>query len=888
MLNLQLRKEFTGRVLKGTAIELANDRHSGATQTESAKFLEITYPSIDLLAALKAFGSNSGQTIVLMGDRGLGKSHLLAALYHSVTDPEATKTWLRSWSQQLNNPEIFQISLRPKTRAIAVSLHKQNYRHLWDPIFDNHPKGERYRGKFEQEGTDVPSERLLLEMLQEEPMILLLDEAQTWFDGLTNSKQIPRKNWAFNFIQILSEIAKEHPDKLTIVISVRTGQTDIFQQIHRLSPKLVDFKSVESKRDRRRLLLHRLFENRAQIPVQEITNAIEVHLEEYYRLSQLVPSEHERVRAEFLEAWPFAPHLMQLLEDQILIATVAQETRDLIKILAQLYKSNVASKAILTAADFNILDDDSGITALLDSVSDVHHATLRQKAQRNLEASAEALNTRISCPHLHSIINSLWLRSLSSGSNRGATRRELQIDITKDKAIDDNVFEAEVSKIVETSFNIHPLGDRLLFKEEENPETQLRAEAQNDKLFESGEDIKRISGETRYLFAGHGSSSERFHLIPPTPSWYYNPWNALEEGDRPTAWDNRLRFLALPEWPTDIEAQLGLFLKEQLQKLRNTLIFLLPRKDSGNIFEDRNLTRLSRMVVLADRYRDKSPQFRPLLEKFQKALRDELRQRYSHFAILRKWNFQDHKECQFDIEPILVQASQALESIVEQVKSNLFVNEDFSQRLQDAAAENLNLATFIKYSQEPSPNSLPCIPWLGETFIKERIGVICAQGQVAVNVRGGDLLQTEPGESYQNTLSRIRSKIAGVTGRLLEDTLITRPLPSTKTQLGSAKPREENQVPRVNLAVTESITQPLNNPAPFHQNIEHKSSERLFNPSTSPLNLLAASERWGISADTNCRDLHIRVESASGAQLLKILKQLPDGLTYELSLDKES
>jgi hypothetical protein len=53
--------------------------------------------------------------------------------------------------------------------------------------------------------------------------MLLLDEFQTWYDGLTNTKQYPWKNWAFNFIQILSEISKEHPDLLALVVSVRNG-----------------------------------------------------------------------------------------------------------------------------------------------------------------------------------------------------------------------------------------------------------------------------------------------------------------------------------------------------------------------------------------------------------------------------------------------------------------------------------------------------------------------------------------------------------------------------------------------------------------------------------------------------------------------------------------
>ncbi|SLY31115.1 Uncharacterised protein [Klebsiella pneumoniae] len=84
--------------------------------------------------------------------------------------------------------------------------------------------------------TDIPSDKLIIELLEHTPTMLLLDEFQTWFDGLTNTKQYPWKNWAFNFIQILSEIAKERPDLLVLVISVRNGGSDAYQQVHRVNP----------------------------------------------------------------------------------------------------------------------------------------------------------------------------------------------------------------------------------------------------------------------------------------------------------------------------------------------------------------------------------------------------------------------------------------------------------------------------------------------------------------------------------------------------------------------------------------------------------------------------------------------------------------------------
>src|SRR5437762_6526369 len=83
MLGLQLRDEFKGHRLKGTAIELTNKNNTGATQIPATDFLRITYPSTDLLKTLEAAGPNQGRPITLKGERGQGKSHLMGALHHA-------------------------------------------------------------------------------------------------------------------------------------------------------------------------------------------------------------------------------------------------------------------------------------------------------------------------------------------------------------------------------------------------------------------------------------------------------------------------------------------------------------------------------------------------------------------------------------------------------------------------------------------------------------------------------------------------------------------------------------------------------------------------------------------------------------------------------------
>ena len=106
MLGLTLREEFQGRRLKGTAIELANENNTGATQIGAAEFLGITYPTADVVSAMEAIGPGHGQPVVLIGERGQGKSHLLAALYHGFNSPEVTAEWLKAWGIRLGQPKL--------------------------------------------------------------------------------------------------------------------------------------------------------------------------------------------------------------------------------------------------------------------------------------------------------------------------------------------------------------------------------------------------------------------------------------------------------------------------------------------------------------------------------------------------------------------------------------------------------------------------------------------------------------------------------------------------------------------------------------------------------------------------------------------------------------
>ena len=125
MLELTLRDEFKGERLKGTTIDFSADKPTSALQRSTADFLSITYPSVDLLRVFEATQPDQARPVVLLGGRGQGKSHLMAALWHAIKDPAEATRWLADWAAKLNRPELKSLKFRTDFCVIAESLHQQ-------------------------------------------------------------------------------------------------------------------------------------------------------------------------------------------------------------------------------------------------------------------------------------------------------------------------------------------------------------------------------------------------------------------------------------------------------------------------------------------------------------------------------------------------------------------------------------------------------------------------------------------------------------------------------------------------------------------------------------------------------------------------------------------
>ena len=283
-------------------------------------------------------------------------------------------------------------------------------------------------------------------------------------------------------------------------------------------------------------------------------------------------------------------------------------------------------------------------------------------------------------------------------------------------------------------------------------------------------------------------------------------------------------------------------------------------------------------------------------------MRDLLKKRFDRFAVLRTWAFAQPETCTLNIEPLKKQGAQIPEAIQETLLNDVFVPEDFEAAVLAAATANDAVGKLFRELQEPRPNGQECIPWLGETVVKEKLLRLCAAGKVALNVRGTEQLQAQPGESTEAAWLRMRARLP-FSGKQLDEVKLMEPaaMPGTGGAAPSPAP-----APAPNPAPGPGPSpQPGPSPAPEKPPIPPlfgggspplapppppapKPLVTLENEVTSTLNQLhQLTDNWAIKSKAALTSITLTIPAASLEQLQDILKKMPTDLKVGLSLQKE-
>ena len=128
-LPLELRQEFQAAHFRGTAIELRNRQGTGWTEKDPGELLEITYPTSDVQRALQAISTAAaGRPLVFLGDRGRGKSHIMALLHHAFRHPDRVEAWAKEWAAKSGFKSLGNLQLPRGFEPISEPLSNEEYR----------------------------------------------------------------------------------------------------------------------------------------------------------------------------------------------------------------------------------------------------------------------------------------------------------------------------------------------------------------------------------------------------------------------------------------------------------------------------------------------------------------------------------------------------------------------------------------------------------------------------------------------------------------------------------------------------------------------------------------------------------------------------------------
>jgi hypothetical protein len=760
-------------------------------------------------------------------------------------------------------------------------------------------------------------------MFSDQKICLILDEFQTWFNSLPETENgKPVKANAFNFIQILSEIAKDYPEKLILVVSVLDSNNNAYTQIRRQNPVDIDFLGAEAKRERQKLLLHRLFNNRDNITVSQIEKICAAYSQERVRLRypNCAPQEQERLQNEVSFCWPFSPELIELLEEQILVSRVAQDNRDLIKILALVFKSRGEQIPVITPADFYVDGQNDEVQTLINSIAAADSPDrLRKIAQTNL---VNITNIAPDLKNAREMVSDIWMHSLFHDNSSGVEPSMLHLEITRAAPISDNDFNIEITNLIENS--THIFGDaasnRLIkFLLEENPHSKVRAFAKNENIWAAnavssgsqnvypGADITHIRDTLQNMFSPETRQSS-VKIIILGPSWRTDPWSEVKDSERPENWDRPV-LLAIPEnienGSEPMQSILGNWLKDALSRRRNTVRFLLTK---NSLFTDKELLFLGRCAYLCSKsVWGTERSYSGLYGEYQNKLDSILKSRFDHFAVLHKWDYQNPASCVFETQKITAQGRDIPKTVEESLLHNFFDYAEFKNTVIHYAKNSLFIKDIIESFIEPSPPSSDVImPYLEERKIIDLIFGIAASGEIIINVKGAWIGRRAEDADVPGALDYIRRK-ANEQNSVMVNYQLSLPGSSGGALVGAAKAAEEvNEAPLfpqyADYANTPSASDthqagvtsvpsqggistspviPADNgkqPAPVQVKIPRSKAAA---PSSS-INLIGQLELWDIAPEKTIHKATLEFDGLSATQLKQILQRIPP--VYEAGL----
>lgn len=538
--------------------------------------------------------------ILLESHYGAGKSHVLAAAHHALLRPDIARTWAQHW-------HLPALEISAGARVVTLSLIERSTHHLWDLLFE--PLG---KPKSLKKDAPYPDGQTIQALLNDQPLILILDELERWYDSLDANSQSRNRN----FLQALSEVAMRDP-RLTLVTSVLGEKAEPGDTLRRVRPMVLGFSSAD---DRLRILQFRMFEGHGSHDLNAVNHLIGAHIEAYAKAG--LP-DMDAYRQRMRETWPFAPEFVDILIKKVPLAGGFQNTRGTLRFLSVVVRASHETRPLIFSQDLPIRD--AALNNMLTHLAADGPEVVRRACEDNYDAVRQSL------PFKDALFSALLFYSVADPSRPGITEQELLLACLGPDT-NRNMLKDSLQQIRKLAYNLHFENDCYVFRTRENPHARIHALANSNRITHAQNEA---SLKEQLLKVWAAPDRTVFHTGHPNDDKFTA--QTLRERGR------RVRFLLSPRVLTPEER----WRLQNLDPHRNLVILIEPHSHSVrglpgfSVFSDDILLDHARRIQACNLLLESQPSpasaqvYREVREQDEREVRKHFEQLYGQHV---QWN----------------------------------------------------------------------------------------------------------------------------------------------------------------------------------------------------------------------------------------------------------
>lgn len=510
------------------------DSDTDTLESDARRFFGRTLLTDGLEDSLKRLrdtlqGGDTTRIHEMYGPYGTGKSHQMVAMYHCFKSPDIVADWTDGHIDGIGE------ALPDDALPLVVSLQKEQYEYLWEPLFeqlDYEPDEVEY-----DEG-GYPTIDIIQDAVGDRTVAFFMDELEDWFGSLGGR----RKDANRGFLQALLETTS-HPDtELFAIISVLREGSDVHDILSRQQRIEVNMSKQVDIQD---VLRHRLVDSIDDRSAMR--TLIDQYIEAYADTDYVdLP---DGLREEMDDTYPFHPTLIDSLKTRYFAETESGATRGMLYLFAKVLVDQYQETDLITHGEVDAVEYNDELGRI-----NVEHSRPNRCYEDVRERLADAGIT-----YGRPILSTVLIHSLTPGLAEGATTSDIVIGTYHaDDRINDIIVDLE--RLQGEVYHLWRFDNRYVIREDENPRSLVKNAARD---VEDGDAMDRIGTTVRTLF---GSSA---HAVG---------FNGTGDPERvPDSQDIKTVVKNGP-WDEDSVAEV---IKNQPagRQWRNTLVFVQPKNE---------------------------------------------------------------------------------------------------------------------------------------------------------------------------------------------------------------------------------------------------------------------------------------------------------------------